>query len=114
MITFAAALPAAFLSPSPTPGVMLGPAEGTGDQDVSTSSIQKGMIYAHNKVGMFAQITSAFATAGRSTDGEPNIKMGEGLTAVLCPHRKIKIAELVKLISPLPEFAGCCGSRGGK
>lgn len=42
-----------------------------------------------HKVGVFAQITSVFPAQGGSKD-EP-----EGLTAVLYPHRRIKITELL-------------------
>ncbi|KAF9003681.1 Lon protease C-terminal proteolytic domain-containing protein [Cyathus striatus] len=41
-------------------------------------------------VGVFAQITSVFSA--KNADGED----GEGLTAVLYPHRRIRITELVK------------------
>ncbi|KAF5359413.1 hypothetical protein D9756_003583 [Leucocoprinus leucothites] len=55
------------------------------DSDVITD------INSVHPVGVFAQITSVFAAAGR--DGE---EKEEGLTAVLYPHRRIKITELVK------------------
>lgn len=42
-------------------------------------------------VGVFAQITSVFAAAGREGDEKDH-----GLTAVLYPHRRIRITELVK------------------
>ncbi|EDR12043.1 uncharacterized protein LACBIDRAFT_189137 [Laccaria bicolor S238N-H82] len=58
------------------------------DSDVITD------VNAVHSVGVFAQITSVFAAAGG--DG----KEGEGLTAVLYPHRRIKITDLVK--APLP------------
>ncbi|KXN81193.1 hypothetical protein AN958_05864 [Leucoagaricus sp. SymC.cos] len=47
-----------------------------------------------HEVGVFAQITSVFAAAGR--DGEGKEGKEEGLTAVLYPHRRIRITELVK------------------
>ena len=60
------------------------------DSDVITD------VNAVHPVGVFAQITSVFAAAGRSADGGPNGEIEEGLTAVLYPHRRIKITELVK------------------
>lgn len=57
------------------------------DSDVITD------INSVHPVGVFAQITSVFAAAGRG--GESDDKE-EGLTAVLYPHRRIKITELVK------------------
>ena len=59
------------------------------DSDVITD------VNAVHSVGAFAQITSVFAAAG----GEG--KEGEGLTAVLYPHRRIKITELVKALLPI-------------
>lgn len=53
------------------------------DSDVITD------INSVHQVGVFAQITSVFTAAGKD-DKE------EGLTAVLYPHRRIKITELVK------------------
>jgi ATP-dependent Lon protease len=53
------------------------------DSDVITD------IDSVHSVGVFAQITSVFAATG-SDDKE------EGLTAVLYPHRRIKITELIK------------------
>ena len=44
-------------------------------------------------VGVFAQITSVFAAS--SVSGKEDEKE-EGLTAVLYPHRRIKITDLVK------------------
>jgi ATP-dependent Lon protease len=44
-----------------------------------------------HQVGVFAQITSVFSAVGRTEDDKE-----EGLTAVLYPHRRIKITELVK------------------
>ena len=55
------------------------------DSDVITD------IKSVHQVGVFAQITSVFAAAGRGDDDKE-----EGLTAVLYPHRRIKITELVK------------------
>jgi len=55
------------------------------DSDVITD------INSVHEVGVFAQITSVFAAAGRGEDDKE-----EGLTAVLYPHRRIKITELVK------------------
>ncbi|KAF8873603.1 Lon protease C-terminal proteolytic domain-containing protein [Gymnopilus junonius] len=55
------------------------------DSDVITD------INSVHQVGVFAQITSVFAAAGRGEDDKE-----EGLTAVLYPHRRIKITELVK------------------
>ncbi|KIM40763.1 hypothetical protein M413DRAFT_72723 [Hebeloma cylindrosporum] len=60
------------------------------DSDVITD------VNSVHPVGVFAQITSVFAAAGRSADGGPNGEIEEGLTAVLYPHRRIKITELVK------------------
>ncbi|KAJ6577065.1 ATP-dependent protease La [Mycena vulgaris] len=59
------------------------------DSDVITD------INSVHPVGVFAQITSVFtATAtGRGEDGKEE---EEGLTAVLYPHRRIKITELLK------------------
>ena len=54
------------------------------DSDVITD------INSVHSVGVFAQITSVFAASGREDEKE------EGLTAVLYPHRRIKITELVK------------------
>lgn len=55
------------------------------DSDIITD------INSVHQVGVFAQITSVFAAAGRDGDDKE-----EGLTAVLYPHRRIKITELVK------------------
>jgi ATP-dependent Lon protease len=55
------------------------------DSDVITD------IDSVHEVGVFAQITSVFAAVGRGEDDRE-----EGLTAVLYPHRRIKITELVK------------------
>ncbi|KAF9475959.1 ATP-dependent protease La [Pholiota conissans] len=57
------------------------------DSDVITD------INSVHPVGVFAQITSVFAAAGRGGEGD---EKEEGLTAVLYPHRRIKITELVK------------------
>ena len=54
------------------------------DSDVITD------INSVHPVGVFAQITSVFTAGGKEDDKE------EGLTAVLYPHRRIKITELVK------------------
>ncbi|KAI5119641.1 hypothetical protein M0805_009002 [Coniferiporia weirii] len=53
------------------------------DSDVITD------INSVHSVGVFAQITSVFTAAGK--DGKE-----EGLTAVLYPHRRIKLSELVR------------------
>lgn len=57
------------------------------DSDVITD------IKSVHPVGVFAQITSVFAATGSGKDGEDK---EEGLTAVLYPHRRIKITDLVK------------------
>jgi len=55
------------------------------DSDVITD------INSVHPVGVFAQITSVFAAnSGTGDDKE------EGLTAVLYPHRRIRITELIK------------------
>lgn len=54
------------------------------DSDVITD------VNSVHPVGVFAQITSVFTASGKDDDKE------EGLTAVLYPHRRIKITELVK------------------
>ncbi|EPT01682.1 hypothetical protein FOMPIDRAFT_1144642 [Fomitopsis schrenkii] len=54
------------------------------DSDVITD------VNSVHPVGVFAQITSVFTAGGKEDDKE------EGLTAVLYPHRRIKITELVK------------------
>jgi Lon-like ATP-dependent protease len=54
------------------------------DSDVITD------IKSVHPVGVFAQITSVFTSSGKDNDKE------EGLTAVLYPHRRIKITELLK------------------
>ncbi|KAJ7716972.1 Lon protease C-terminal proteolytic domain-containing protein [Mycena maculata] len=54
------------------------------DSDVITD------IDSVHPVGVFAQITSVFTATGREDEAE------EGLTAVLYPHRRIKITELLK------------------
>ena len=59
------------------------------DSDVITD------INSVQEVGVFAQITSVFAAVGRGEDDRE-----EGLTAVLYPHRRIKITELVKAGPP--------------
>jgi len=60
------------------------------DSDVITD------INSVHSVGVFAQITSVFAAAGTGRSGEGGKEEEEGLTAVLYPHRRIKITELVK------------------
>lgn len=58
--------------------------DDTTDSDVITDKD------AVHPVGVFAQITSVFAATG------PGEKEGDGLTAVLYPHRRIRLTELVK------------------
>ncbi|KAF4615751.1 hypothetical protein D9613_012421 [Agrocybe pediades] len=60
------------------------------DSDVITD------INSVHSVGVFAQITSVFAAAPTGRTGENGKEEEEGLTAVLYPHRRIKITELVK------------------
>ncbi|CDO69721.1 hypothetical protein BN946_scf184687.g6 [Trametes cinnabarina] len=55
------------------------------DSDIITD------INSVHPVGVFAQITSVFTAAGAKEDDKE-----EGLTAVLYPHRRIRITELVK------------------
>jgi len=65
------------------------------DSDVITD------LSAVHPVGVFAQITSVFAAAGREGDDRD-----DGLTAVLYPHRRVRITELVKaarLRPPTPD-----------
>lgn len=57
------------------------------DSDVITD------INSVHPVGVFAQITSVFAA---NTPGAKEDEKEEGLTAVLYPHRRIKITDLVK------------------
>ncbi|KAJ7083844.1 Lon protease C-terminal proteolytic domain-containing protein [Mycena crocata] len=57
----------------------------TTDSDVITD------INSVHPVGVFAQITSVFTATGRGED-----ESEEGLTAVLYPHRRIMITELLK------------------
>ncbi|GLB40756.1 putative ATP-dependent serine protease that mediates the selective degradation of misfolded, unassembled or oxidatively damaged polypeptides as well as certain short-lived regulatory proteins in the mitochondrial matrix [Lyophyllum shimeji] len=57
------------------------------DSDVITD------IDSVHSVGVLAQITSVFAAAASGKEGEDK---EEGLTAVLYPHRRIKITKLVK------------------
>lgn len=57
------------------------------DSDIITD------INSVHPVGVFAQITSVFAASSSGKEGEVQ---EEGLTAVLYPHRRIKITELVK------------------
>jgi len=54
------------------------------DSDVITD------INSVHPVGVFAQITSVFAAGGKEDERE------EGLTAVLYPHRRIRITSLLK------------------
>ncbi|GAA5872748.1 hypothetical protein JCM16303_006818 [Sporobolomyces ruberrimus] len=56
-------------------------------------------------VGVFAQITSTFpATASEPNPNDPNAKPSEpGLTAVLYPHRRIRIDELLPIPTPKPR-----------
>ena len=61
------------------------------DSDVITD------INSVHQVGVFAQITSVFAA---NTPGKEGGETEEGLTAVLYPHRRIKITELVKAGHP--------------
>lgn len=52
-------------------------------------------------VGVFAQITSVFSTMGGVTkEGEEG--RDEGLTAVLYPHRRIKLTELINKVGETP------------
>ncbi|KAF9457979.1 Lon protease C-terminal proteolytic domain-containing protein [Collybia nuda] len=57
------------------------------DSDVITD------INSVHPVGVFAQITSVFTASSSGKDGEDK---EDGLTAVLYPHRRIKITELIK------------------
>ncbi|PCH42097.1 ATP-dependent protease La [Wolfiporia cocos MD-104 SS10] len=59
-------------------------------KDEHTDSDVISDINSVHPVGVFAQITSVFTAGGKEDDKE------EGLTAVLYPHRRIKITELVK------------------
>jgi len=61
------------------------------DSDIITD------LNAVHPVGVFAQITSVFAAAGKEEE-----EKDEGLTAVLYPHRRIRITELVKGRLPPP------------
>lgn len=56
-------------------------------------------------VGVFAQITSVFpANTPESDPKDPNAKPSEpGLTAVLYPHRRIRIDELLPIPTPKPQ-----------
>lgn len=60
-------------------------------KDENTDSDVISDVNSVHQVGVFAQITSVFAAAGRGEDDKE-----EGLTAVLYPHRRIKILDLVK------------------
>ncbi|KIY44233.1 ATP-dependent protease La [Fistulina hepatica ATCC 64428] len=68
-------------------------------KDESTDSDVITNINAVHSVGVFAQITSVFTAVGEGKE--------EGLTAVLYPHRRIKITELIKAAqdprTPPPE-----------
>ncbi|KAF8271154.1 hypothetical protein EI94DRAFT_1770519 [Lactarius quietus] len=66
------------------------------DSDVITD------VNSVHPVGVFAQITSVFAATG--VTGKEDEKE-EGLTAVLYPHRRIKIADLVKAGGSQPSTA---------
>ncbi|KAH9003125.1 ATP-dependent protease La [Lactarius hatsudake] len=66
------------------------------DSDVITD------INSVHPVGVFAQITSVFAASG--VPGKEDEKE-EGLTAVLYPHRRIKITDLVKAGGSQPSTA---------
>ncbi|OSX57702.1 hypothetical protein POSPLADRAFT_1067762 [Postia placenta MAD-698-R-SB12] len=59
-------------------------------KDEHTDSDVISDINSVHPVGVFAQITSVFTAGGKEDDKE------EGLTAVLYPHRRIRITELVK------------------
>lgn len=62
-------------------------------KDENTDSDIISDINSVHPVGVFAQITSVFAAnSGSGKDDDKD----EGLTAVLYPHRRIKITELVK------------------
>lgn len=69
-------------------------------KDEHTDSDVISDINTVHPVGVFAQITSVFAAAGK--EGE---EKNDGLTAVLYPHRRIRITELVKAggVRPLPS-----------
>lgn len=57
-------------------------------------------------VGVFAQITSTFPAPSSSDSSDPNAKPSEpGLTAVLYPHRRIRIDELLPIPTPKPQSA---------
>ncbi|KAF7794755.1 hypothetical protein EIP86_005893 [Pleurotus ostreatoroseus] len=58
------------------------------DSDVITD------INSVHQVGVFAQVTSVFAA--NTPGGKEGAEQEEGLTAVLYPHRRIKITELVR------------------
>ncbi|CCM01511.1 uncharacterized protein FIBRA_03567 [Fibroporia radiculosa] len=59
-------------------------------KDEQTDSDVISDINSVHPVGVFAQITSVFTAGGKEDEKE------EGLTAVLYPHRRIRITELVK------------------
>nr|GAT47663.1 ATP-dependent protease La [Mycena chlorophos] len=58
-----------------------------------------------HRVGVFAQITSVFGAAGKNGPGQEGEE--EGLTAVLYPHRRVVITDLLKSgmaqVEPAPE-----------
>lgn len=63
-------------------------------KDDSTDSDIITDINSVHEVGVFAQITSVFAA--NTPGGKDGAGVEEGLTAVLYPHRRIRITELVK------------------
>jgi Lon-like ATP-dependent protease len=63
-------------------------------KDDSTDSDIITDINSVHDVGVFAQITSVFAA--NTPGGKDGTGVEEGLTAVLYPHRRIRITELVK------------------
>lgn len=63
-------------------------------KDDSTDSDIITDINSVHEVGVFAQITSVFAA--NTPGGKDGAGVEEGLTAVLYPHRRIKITDLVK------------------
>lgn len=70
--------------------------DSASDSDVITSMDQV------HPVGVFAQITSVFGSAEANKGGEGGESKPETLTAVLYPHRRIRIDELVTQI-PAPS-----------
>lgn len=63
--------------------------DSASDSDVITSMDQV------HPVGVFAQITSVFGSTEANKGGEGGESKPETLTAVLYPHRRIRIDELV-------------------